>query len=52
MERNRFRSKVLVLFGKPLVVEPSMPHTEEEVRKLTSNLQQALESMTSMICNE
>jgi hypothetical protein len=39
-------SKVLVLFGKPLVVEANSPNTNEEVKRVTVNLQQALESLT------
>jgi len=49
MNRNRFRTNVLVEFGPPLMVESTETDVEkqfEQAKVITSSLQQTLESMT------
>ena len=43
---KRFRTRVLVQFGPPLVVEPARPNTPDEVRELTSEIENALRRLT------
>jgi hypothetical protein len=48
-ERNRFRSKVLVLFGRPIVVDTRTTDNTaqfEEAKIVTNELQENLQSLT------
>ena len=43
---KRFRSRVLVQFGQPVIVEPARPETPDEVRAVTTELDAALRRLT------
>nr|MBA3540353.1 1-acyl-sn-glycerol-3-phosphate acyltransferase [Deltaproteobacteria bacterium] len=43
---KRFRSRVLVQYGTPIVIEPNRPNTEPQVRVLTQELDDAIRRLT------
>src|ERR1041385_6110368 len=43
---KRFRSRVLVQFGPAVTVEPARPNTPDEVRELTSEIENAMRRLT------